>query len=164
MITALAVTALAACASTRGRPGDPVTVRSPGSDCPVEVGVGRDEIVRRLAAHYKEWVGVPHVLGGDGRDGIDCSSFTQLTFRQLFGVRLPRTTWALSGVGLQIERWALRAGDLVFFREPGFRHVGIALGDGSFLHASETAGVMLSRLDDRHWRRSFWMARRVIDP
>ncbi|MDJ0853949.1 MAG: hypothetical protein QNI89_10035 [Desulfobacterales bacterium] len=37
------------------------------------------------------------------------------------------------------------------------------MGRDEFVHASTIRGVMISRLDEHYWRRSFWKARRVLD-
>ncbi|MDJ0991128.1 MAG: NlpC/P60 family protein, partial [Desulfobacterales bacterium] len=77
---------------------------------------------------------------------------------------LPRTTGALARSGRPTALNDLAPGDLVLFRPPGSKqHVGIYLGRNEFVHASTTRGVMISRLDEHYWRRSFWKARRVLD-
>ncbi|MEE8402696.1 MAG: NlpC/P60 family protein, partial [Candidatus Hydrothermarchaeaceae archaeon] len=105
----------------------------------------------------------PHRMGGTTRRGIDCSGLVMVINQKLFGIHLPRTTKAQVKEGVSISRNKLRAGDLIFFRPPGYkRHVGIYLGRGEFLHASSSNGVMISNLNDRYWRRSYWMVRRIL--
>ncbi|HEX4917269.1 MAG TPA: NlpC/P60 family protein [Limnobacter sp.] len=121
-------------------------------------GVGRG-----LMAQYRAWRGVPYKLGGESKEGIDCSAFVQITLREHFGVAVPRTTLAQSKQGESVERVSIRPGDLLFFRTgPTRRHVGFYLGRGQFLHASTRVGVTISRLDDAYWQKSFWTARRVM--
>src|SRR5699024_726922 len=82
--------------------------------------------------------------------------------------KLPRTTLEQANRGKQIARSDLQRGDLIFFRTgPGSRHVGIYLGDGQFMHASETHGVTKSSIDSAYWRRHYWQSRRLptqLDP
>lgn len=117
-----------------------------------------DEIQAMLLLYqqHNEWHGTPYRMGGISRSGIDCSAFVQITFRDLFGIDLPRSTDQQFRTGRKIPRAELRSGDLVFFRNG--RHVGIYLEDHKFLHASTTRGVMISSLKNTYWSRHFWQA------
>lgn len=121
------------------------------------------EITTKLLQQHEEWRGTPYLLGGNNRRGIDCSSFTQITFLDQFQRQIPRTTADQVMQGVFINRNSLEPGDLVFFRTGGkkVRHVGIYLEDGVFLHASTSRGVMLSRLDNSYWKQHYWTARRI---
>src|SRR5690554_502118 len=117
-----------------------------------------------LLAQHQRWVGTPYRLGGNGQGGIDCSALMQHVFSDSFGMSLPRTTGAQALQGQRVERSELRAGDLVFFRPPGpNNHVGVYIGDGYFLHASTSRGVILSKLDSIYWQRHYWQARRPME-
>jgi cell wall-associated NlpC family hydrolase len=121
-------------------------------------------IEERLRRAAQDWEGTPHRLGGLDRNGIDCSGLVVRIYADLFGCQLPRTTHALARSGRPAGHRRLAPGDLVLFRPPGRKqHVGIYLGRNEFVHASANRGVMISRLDTRYWRRSFWTARRVLD-
>ncbi|OMH38359.1 hypothetical protein BGP75_07060 [Motiliproteus sp. MSK22-1] len=116
-----------------------------------------------LYAQYLEWRGTPYRLGGNSRQGVDCSSFVQQTFSQRLGISLPRTTAEQHRIGKSVARNQLQTGDLIFFKtEVKVRHVGIYLGDQVFLHASTSQGVTLSRLDNVYWSPRYWKAKRVI--
>lgn len=121
-------------------------------------------VIANLSEHQRAWKGTSYRLGGTTKQGIDCSGFTQLTFRELFGIRLPRITTEQAKVGTQIPKKSLRTGDLVFFktgRGPNGRHVGIYVKDGQFLHASTKGGVIYSDLNSPYWSKTFWQARRL---
>jgi probable lipoprotein NlpC len=94
--------------------------------------------------------------------GIDCSGFSVVTYRDLFGIKLPRKTTEQAVKGRAVSKKGLRAGDLVFF-ETGIwqKHVGIYMEKGRFIHASTSRGVMMSNLKDKYWRKSYWKARRL---
>ena len=116
-----------------------------------------------LLDEHERWQGTPYVLGGEGLRGIDCSALVQRIYSEAFALELPRTTGEQLHEGSFVERDALKAGDLVFFRPPGvYRHVGIYVDDGYFLHASASQGVKLSRLDNVFWDRYYWQARRPL--
>ena len=118
--------------------------------------------VARLLDCYDEWKGVPHCDGGMSKKGVDSCSFTYLTFREKFGIRLPRSTSQLANSGQAISRLHLQPGDLVFFKvSMGARHVGIYLGDQKFIHASKGEGVKMSRMDAPYWQKHYWQSRRV---
>lgn len=115
-----------------------------------------------LHAQLVQWRGTPYLLGGNSKRGIDCSGFVQNTFQQRFASALPRTTELQVREGKKISRSQLRSGDLVFFRtRRGVRHVGIYLSDGQFIHASKSAGVTQSDMNNSYWAPRFWQARRL---
>ncbi len=118
-----------------------------------------------LLAQHEHWVGTPYRLGGTSQHGVDCSALVQNVFAETFRLNLPRTTREQVREGSPVARDELVPGDLVFFRPPGaYRHVGIFIGDGRFLHASSSRGVMISKLDNSYWRRYYWQARRALEP
>jgi len=120
-----------------------------------------DEIQAMLLLYqqHEAWQGTPYRIGGVNRSGIDCSAFVQVTFRDVFGMDLPRTTEQQLRTGQRIHRAQLQSGDLVFFRNG--RHVGIYLENHKFLHASTTRGVMISSLKNTYWSRHYWQAVKV---
>lgn len=118
-----------------------------------------------LLAQHERWAGTPYRIGGTGRNGIDCSALVQAIFSETFRLQLPRSTSEQVREGTEVSRDELQVGDLVFFRPPGrYDHVGIYVGDGYFLHASTSQGVMLSELSNNYWQRYYWQARRTLEP
>ncbi|NND71906.1 MAG: hypothetical protein HKN43_10030 [Rhodothermales bacterium] len=110
------------------------------------------------------WLDTPYRYGGSVKSGIDCSAYVQLMMQEAFDIGLPRTTQDQMRAGDGISKNSLQPGDLVFF-ETGRNqyHVGIYLSDGEFTHASTTAGVTVSHLDDYYWKDRYLEARRVLD-
>lgn len=120
--------------------------------------------ISRLSEQQYEWKGTSYRLGGNSKAGVDCSGFIQITFRDLFGIDLPRTTNDQAREGQKISKRELRAGDLVFFktgRGPNGKHVGVYVKNGQFLHASTKGGVIYSDIDSPYWSKTFWQARRL---
>ena len=115
-----------------------------------------------LNQQYREWRSVRYHLGGLSKKGIDCSGFVYLTFRDKFGLSLPRTTEKQYSSSKKIKKGNLKAGDLVFFKT-GFKqkHVGIYLSGNKFLHASTSKGVMISNMGNPYWKKHFLNARRI---
>jgi hypothetical protein len=110
---------------------------------------------RNIAETAKRFIGTPYLWGGCTPFGLDCSGLTQLVYK-LNGIQLLRDAhqqWADKRFvrveeGQTLETALLEDGDLVVFsRRPDKRptHIGLALGDGRFLHARGGQGV---RIDD----------------
>lgn len=115
-----------------------------------------------LLDQYGQWRGVPYRTGGTSRYGVDCSAFVQITFRQQFGLQLPRDTDGQARIGVAVRSGQRQPGDLLFFNTGRFsRHVGIYLQQGQFLHASTSKGVIISSLDNPYWRKTYSQTRRL---
>lgn len=119
--------------------------------------------VGAIIATAKKFIGVPYKFGGTTAKGFDCSGFLQYVFSQ-HGKKIPRSADVQYTIGKPIARNQLQPGDLVFFStyEPGPSHDGIYLGNGQFIHASSSRGVMISKLDEVYWRTRYFGARRII--
>jgi len=86
-------------------------------------------------------VGKAYVWGGNGPNAYDCSGLTTAAYKQA-GITLPRTSSAQFGVGTAVTLAQLQPGDLVFYYS-GISHVGIYIGNGRIVHASNpTRGVV----------------------
>lgn len=109
------------------------------------------------------FLGARYVFGGNRRNALDCSSFTQQVFRQL-NVKLPRTAREQFFVGNEVVRGDLRKGDLVFFQTyANFpSHVGIYLGNRKMIHASShDRRVIISSMDTPYYLSRYLGARRI---
>lgn len=140
-----------------GGPALPPPMDRPGSG-------SMTEMERHVWNAVRGWQGVPYEWGGNGPGGVDCSGFAVAVYRNLYGIRLPRTTKDQVRLGRPVPFHRLRPADLVFFRdEDGGRHVGIYLRNRMFIHASQSrGGVVVSPLDAPHWREMFWVAKRIV--
>lgn len=119
----------------------------------------RSRIVRR-ALSYR---GARYRTGGTGRSGFDCSGFTRHIFMKS-GVALPHSSSAQAHVGKSVSKSQLRKGDLVFFHtyRRGISHVGVYIGNGQFVHASNHGGgVKTDSLSSDYYRSRYRGARRV---
>lgn len=151
VVALILLLSLGGCDSPSYRAADPLTPTAEYS-----------EVRARLLQHYRDWQGVPYRLGGVDKRGVDCSAFTQLAFRQQLAIDIPRTTQTQAQVGQQVGIQQLLPGDLLFYRSPTkLRHVGIYIGNGEFMHASTSRGVMISLMSNPYWRQYFWQARRL---
>lgn len=122
-------------------------------------------------AHYSQsYLGIKYVLGATGPKAYDCSGFARAVYAH-FGYQLPRTAYyqGYGNIGEKIKKInQLECGDLVFFNtnpndSDKCDHVGIYLGEGSFIHASTSEGkVVISDINKRCWSSIFSWGRRVI--
>ena len=116
----------------------------------------------QLYAHYRKWKGTPYKFGGVTRSGIDCSGFVFITYEKKFAFSLPRDTLGQVKEGKWIPKKDLKTGDLIFFRTgSNTRHVGIYLEKGTFMHASSSRGVTISKLNTKYWKKRYWQSRRM---
>ena len=99
-----------------------------------------DAVIQEARKH----VGKPYILGADGPEAFDCSSFTEWCYFQVTGVKIGENTWA------QDERLKdtmftdlsqLQKGDLIM--TANLDHVTLYIGDGKIIHAAnESLGVI----------------------
>jgi len=116
------------------------------------------------ASLAREQVGVPYRYGGTSPSGFDCSGLVQYVYGKL-GVRLPRKSREMAGVGHQVPMNALLPGDLVFFRINKNRvsHVGIYISDDKFVHATKSGQpVRKDSITNPWWWERFVIGRRLF--
>lgn len=127
--------------------------------------LSKDEkkVKSKLDEAFKDWKGVPYLLGGNGYDGVDCSAFLQIVFADYFDIKLPRVTVDQMKVGKSVKKNNIRIGDLVFFKTGRkTMHAGVMINDQQFMHASTSSGVMISALQERYWNDTYLTTRRVL--
>jgi len=117
---------------------------------------------RKIAKIAKSKLGKKYEWGGNGPYAYDCSGFTKEVFKRN-GITLPRVSIKQAEVGKKIKRVkSLKKGDLVFFTSRNHHkvdHVGIYLGHGKFIHASNFHHkIVISPL--REYKRYFKWGRR----
>lgn len=117
----------------------------------------------KLERQYKLYKGTPYKYGGTTKKGFDCSGFVGKVYKDAFKIQLPRTTKEIATKGRKVSKNNLKVGDLVFFRPTRrYRHIGIYIGDGYFIHSSTSKGVIKSRLDNVYWKKKYRQSRRIL--
>lgn len=108
-----------------------------------------------VAYEALRYLGVSYRYGGLDTTGLDCSGLVNIVFNK-FGVSLPRRSRDIASAGVEVPLDSLMPGDiLAFSREPGgsVSHVGIYVGNGRFVHASSSRGVVVDSLNRYYLNR-----------
>jgi cell wall-associated NlpC family hydrolase len=108
----------------------------------------------------RRFLGTPYCYGANGTASFDCSGYVRYVYA-CRGIKLPRVASDQALAGRRVS--SLAPGDLVFFsdRRDGYiTHVGIYIGNNSFIHAS-FQGVTITSLDDSWYKSHYVMACRV---
>ena len=132
-----------------GEPSAPSTGNASGQD---------------IVNYALQFVGYNYTWGGTSPStGFDCSGLVQYVYKQ-FGYSLNRVAADQAKNGRHVEASELQPGDILCFYSGSsyIGHVGIYIGNGQFVHASNsTTGVIISNLAGNYTNRGF-EARRII--
>lgn len=82
-------------------------------------------------------IGDPYVWAAEGPDAFDCSGLTLYAWAKA-GVALPHNSTRQYATLPSVSRDELRPGDLVFSGHGSISHVGMYIGNGQMVHASQT--------------------------
>ncbi len=120
----------------------------------------------QLVSYAKKFLGVRYVWGGTSPNGFDCSGFVQYVYKQ-FGITLNRVAADQAKQGTKVTRAQLKPGDLLFFNAgsgSGIDHVGMYIGNGQFIHATNGKGkVVINLLNTGFYNGAFVTARRIVE-
>lgn len=111
--------------------------------------VGSTEGVAAVQAAMSK-LGAPYGWGATGPDTFDCSGLIYWAYQQQ-GKTVPRTSQAQMAGGSPVTRGELQPGDVVGYF-PGATHVGLYLGQGMIVHASDYGiPVQVVSVDSMPW-------------
>src|SRR5690606_11439347 len=119
----------------------------------------------KLYQFVYEWLGTPYRLGGDSKNGIDCSKFSLAVYENVFNTTIGYNSRNQYANVKQVNKKDLQPVDLVFFRirSRQITHVGVYLGDDKFAHAASSRGVMISDLNEAYWKRYYYNGGRPFE-
>ncbi|WP_051273090.1 C40 family peptidase [Desulfotruncus alcoholivorax] len=110
-------------------------------------------------------LGSNYVYGSAGPSNFDCSGFTRYVYKKI-GYDLPHLASGQYDHGVKVSRNQLAPGDLLFFSyygRPGIDHVGIYVGNGTFIHASSSKKkVVATSMNDSYYVENYKGATRLI--
>ncbi len=126
------------------------------------IGSWQPQPPHRVLEVAKRFLGLPYRWGGGDPNGWDCSGFVHEVFR-LNGHVIPRMADHQFEAAVPVETGEMEPGDLLFFNTDGsgISHVGIYVGEGSFIHASSSRGVVFSSLRESYYEKCFLGAARI---
>lgn len=123
----------------------------------------------KLYAAIDTWLGTPYDWGGTTKGGVDCSSYVQQIYRDVYGQELPRTSVEQFYMDTKAhfkDQKYLKEGDLVFFRlrhqDKVVSHVGIYLQNGKFTGSNSPHGVVIADLGDSYWQDKYVACARLL--
>lgn len=106
----------------------------------------------------ENWIGTRYCYSGNTANGIDCSGFVNALYSKVYLKNIgARSSADIYKAIRKVDKDDLKEGDLVFFRIRKHRvsHVGLYLGDGKFVHASVSNGVIISDLKEPYYRKYY---------
>lgn len=114
---------------------------------------------KRIVEEALTWLGTPYRYGGADYSGTDCSGLTMKVYLKALGLSIPRNSAQQQKFCKSIKKGSLTTGDLLFFAtgrdKKKVSHVGLYLGDGQFIHASASRGVIISNVDERYYTTNY---------
>ena len=127
-------------------------------------------LVDNLMQEAYKHIGARYRYGSKGPNAFDCSGFTSFVYKKS-NMNIGASSREQYARNIPIKREDLQPGDLVFFTSPGSRrgvgHVGIVVDYDpisnvfTFIHASTSSGVKLSKSSESNYARRYVGARRV---
>ncbi len=116
-----------------------------------------ENISKALKTEILYWMNTPYKLGGNTKEGIDCSGFVQIVYDKVYHKNIPRTSKKQFEQCTKVSANKLKEGDLVFFKfnKKEVSHVGVFLNESNFVHASVSKGVMISSLTEKYYAKAF---------
>lgn len=120
-----------------------------------QAGIIDDTLRLQIVEKAREFIGVNYKWGQSNPAAFDCSGYVKYVYGQ-FGYMLPHSSYELFHTSKRLAVAKAKPGDLVFFITRGHRvsHVGIYLGDNSFIHAPRTGKqVTIDSLDNVYFKK-----------
>jgi cell wall-associated NlpC family hydrolase len=155
--------------STRSGVTPPPTSTSPATSTPLSTPIDTAYHPKRndLALFALSLLDTPYSWGGRGpATGFDCSGLVSHVYREAAGLPVRGSSADLGKKTRPVDPSRIQPGDLLFFNTLGARHshVGIYVGDGRFVHASNPrTGVRVDQLNNRYYAQRFEGAGTLLD-
>lgn len=132
-----------------------------------------EKLADMIIQEARKYMGTRYSYGSSGGRGFDCSGLTSTVYSK-FGYNLSRSSkgQAKDGRAVKGPISQLQKGDIVIFgsrrRSKTIGHVGIFIEtnstgtDFTFIHASTSNGVIISKMSEPYYDGRFLGARRII--
>lgn len=115
---------------------------------------------KKIVEEAYSWIGTPYKYAASEKGkATDCSGLVMKVFENATGLKLPRNSAKQAEFCDEIKAEEVDIGDLVFFAtgkdSNRISHVGIVVDNESFIHASSSKGVVVSKFANNYYRRTF---------
>ncbi|MCK5466713.1 C40 family peptidase [Candidatus Parcubacteria bacterium] len=125
-------------------------------------GADKNKIIKEA----EKYLGAPYLLGGKTKKGIDCSGLTQMIYKNVFNIILPKHSWDQKEMGKKVNLKNIKTGDLMFLikKSNKHKHIGIVEKNKTvnLIHASlEKKRVVRQKLDEVFEKYDFVEARKI---
>jgi cell wall-associated NlpC family hydrolase len=123
-----------------------------------------DTLRMQIIEKARQYIGVNYKYGQSNENGFDCSGYVKYIYGQ-FGYTLPHSSYEQYSKSKPLKGNNAKPGDLVFFVTRGSKvsHVGIYMGDNTFIHSpSRGKQVRIDSLDSEYFRRHLAGFRTII--
>ncbi|MCB0919429.1 MAG: C40 family peptidase [Actinobacteria bacterium] len=132
-------------------PVNPAPAEAAASTVRVKTKSTEAKLRAKVVAKARSKVGNQYVSGGTGPSRFDCSGLVYFTYKQVTGKTIARTASAQHRSTKRVAgKKHLQQGDLIFFLGDG--HVGIYIGNGRFVHASNPrTDVRIDSIRSGYW-------------
>lgn len=156
LLVAMLVVAMSACSTTRTVKRGQHQKQPKVSAKEYEVSPDLSKMQKKLIEESLDWQGTPYKYAcSEKHEGTDCSGFVQQVFLKAANLKLPRNSAKQYEYCKDVKMKLVRPCDLVFFAtgsdDSKISHVGIVLDQESFIHASSSKGVIVTRFDNPWW-------------
>jgi cell wall-associated NlpC family hydrolase len=138
-VTSVALTATPTAATAAARTASATTATTAAATVLTAAQVrARVKAIKRWRAVSlaKTKLGASYVAGMSGPTKFDCSGLTRYIARHAFGKSLPHYSRAQFYSGVRVQKKYMKPGDLVFFFKRGAHHVGLYVGNGKMISAT----------------------------
>lgn len=155
MMMVMLTFALASCHTARK------SKSTPGNPMVEQIHVDKaTNVQKQIIKEAYTWLGTPYKYAGEKKgEGVDCSGMVMKVFETAAGMKLPRNSAKQAEFCKEADASEVNTGDLVFFatgKDPNrISHVGIVIDNETFIHASASKGVVVSKFDNNYYRRTF---------
>lgn len=158
---AAAARSAASSSSSSGQNNAPAPQSTPVQSAP-SISEVSSSLREAIVTYALQFVGNPYVYGGNSlTNGTDCSGFVKLIYAE-FGYGLERRAsyqYMYNGTKISVDQ--LRPGDLVFYGSGEVEHVGMYIGNGQIVHASNSrTGIIVANL---YYRTPYGAVRIIND-
>jgi len=126
-------------------------------------GTDKNKIIKEA----EKYLGALYLLGGKTKKGIDCSGLTQMIYKNVFNITLPKHSWDQKKMGKKVNLKNIKTGDLMFLikKSNKHKHIGIVEKNKTvnLIHASlEKKKVVRQKLDEVFEKYDFVEARKIV--